>query len=520
MTHQQDVEADGASRLSLLRDGEHGLDLQNGLGGNSNEPYQSSMYASTGINLACETAEYYSWHQSPSITLQFFSASMSGDDNDSTPPNGTGDSEADTDASRDPQVSQEEHIRGRYATIASFRSWFPTSDPRHPQARTFRTWRSRRDVVLISCLTIAAIIFTFNLTGTIILHTKWGSNDGIGTIYQGSCARTQSISLWLHLLINLFSTLLLGSSNLCMQLLAAPTRKEIDKAHKRFQWLDIGVPSVRNLRYISRPRLVIWCVLGLSSLPLHFVYDYLSSFYRYAIIAELTHDRYNAAVFPSLPSNTYLWAVVTPEFLTGGYWSTDSTEATLATVANTTVWGLYDDEGSNLVQQNLSWVLSRIPLPPGIDTLQGDAINGTKFTTIDKITCLQHDSSISGNQSNLVMVSAETKKSNNSLLIAGVNNVRSIKHASPWMCETSNNFSCSALALTDFAGKSDNEREKNRELAVDNWNVAGYKIDYCLQAHRSTENLCNVEYSIVIMISTFILFRNGQLNVVHHKKNY
>ena len=221
---------------------------------------------------------------------------------------------------------------------------------------------------------------------------------------------------------------------------------------------------------------------------------------------RLIFDRYNAAVFPSLPSNTYLWAVVTPKFLTGGSWSANSTEATLATVANTTVWGLYNDQDSRLVRQNLSWVLSTIPIPSGIPTLQDDAMNGTKFTQIDKITCLQHDSSITGNQSNLIMVSSESSDGNNSLLIAGVNDVRIIKHAFPWMCASSNSFSCSALALTDFAGSSDNEREKNREVAIEHWNVGGFKVDYCLQAHKSTENLCNVEYSLVIMIGKFTPF--------------
>ena len=165
--------------------------------------------------------------------------------------------------------------RERYATLASLRSWFPQSDPTHPQAHTFRTWRSRRDIFLSTCSMVAAIVCLFNIVGTIILGTKWGSQNGIGTIYQGSCTRTRSISLWLHLLINVFSTLLLGSSNLCMQLLAAPTRKEVDVAHQRFQWLDIGVPSVRNLSHISRARLLVWCVLGISSVPLHFVYGNL-----------------------------------------------------------------------------------------------------------------------------------------------------------------------------------------------------------------------------------------------------
>ena len=56
-----------------------------------------------------------------------------------------------------------------------------------------------------------------------------------------------------------------------MQLLAAPTRSEIDKAHAKRLWLDIGVTSLRNFRHIRKSRLEILLVLVLSSLPLNFL---------------------------------------------------------------------------------------------------------------------------------------------------------------------------------------------------------------------------------------------------------
>lgn len=74
---------------------------------------------------------------------------------------------------------------------------------------------------------------------------------------------------YLHFAINLLSTILLSSSNYCMQCLSAPTRKEVNTAHAKGVWLDIGIPSMRNLRYIDRRRVILWGLLGLSSLPLH-----------------------------------------------------------------------------------------------------------------------------------------------------------------------------------------------------------------------------------------------------------
>ena len=115
------------------------------------------------------------------------------------------------------------------------------------------------------------VIFLINLTCTIVFKVKWGSDSDINTLYQGDCSKAEKLSTGLHAVINLLSSLLLGASNLCMQLLVAPTRSEIDIAHKKFVWLDVGVPSLRNLKHVARERLVIFAILGLSSLPLHFL---------------------------------------------------------------------------------------------------------------------------------------------------------------------------------------------------------------------------------------------------------
>jgi hypothetical protein len=54
-----------------------------------------------------------------------------------------------------------------------------------------------------------------------------------------------------------------------MQIISSPTREEVDEAHRRHDWLDIGIPSVRNVRRISWTRIAMWWTLGLSSVPLH-----------------------------------------------------------------------------------------------------------------------------------------------------------------------------------------------------------------------------------------------------------
>ena len=82
-----------------------------------------------------------------------------------------------------------------------------------------------------------------------------------------------------------------------MQRLSAPTRDEVDTAHRRRKWVDIGVPSFRNLLLINRWRTLGWLVLGASSLPLHLFY--------------------NSAVFSQISATDYSVFIVDPSFING-----------------------------------------------------------------------------------------------------------------------------------------------------------------------------------------------------------
>jgi hypothetical protein len=102
-----------------------------------------------------------------------------------------------------------------------------------------------------------------------IFHS--GSLTVAATIYEGECNTSKRISLALSLLVNILSTLLLGSSNNAAQYLSSPTRAEVDAAHAELTWMDIGIPSIRNLRRISTTRVWLWFLLFCSSFPLHLV---------------------------------------------------------------------------------------------------------------------------------------------------------------------------------------------------------------------------------------------------------
>jgi hypothetical protein len=119
---------------------------------------------------------------------------------------------------------------------------------------------------LSACAFVIAGISLLNIVVLIWVPLHRGLLDGYGIIANIGCERAESIQSGLHLVINVLSTLILAATNFCMQCVAAPSRVEVDKVHSEGKSLDIGVQSVRNLRYIPNKRAFIWCLLGLTSL--------------------------------------------------------------------------------------------------------------------------------------------------------------------------------------------------------------------------------------------------------------
>ena len=56
-----------------------------------------------------------------------------------------------------------------------------------------------------------------------------------------------------------------------MQKLSSPTREEIDEAHNKREWADIGIQSFRNVwqRNVAPGRVAVWWLLAASSTILH-----------------------------------------------------------------------------------------------------------------------------------------------------------------------------------------------------------------------------------------------------------
>ncbi|KAL3484732.1 hypothetical protein BJX62DRAFT_218377 [Aspergillus germanicus] len=144
----------------------------------------------------------------------------------------------------------------------------------------------------------SAIVLILNLVMLLWATLRHSASESV--LYSGDCDRVKQISAGIHFLINILSTLLLSASNFAMQCLSAPSREDLDRAHAKKKWLDIGVPSLRNLNRIPLTRSLLWFCLVLSSVPLHLFYN--SSVY--STISANSYDVYVAnSSFPALTAD-------------------------------------------------------------------------------------------------------------------------------------------------------------------------------------------------------------------------
>ncbi|KAK9415401.1 putative DUF6536 domain-containing protein [Seiridium unicorne] len=124
------------------------------------------------------------------------------------------------------------------------------------------------------------------------------------TLFSGSCSTASNINVGLHALINTLSIILLVGGNYVFQVLSSPTRNELTAAHDKKRWLDIGVPSLRNLPHISGFRASLATVI--------------------LLVAVATQVIYNAVIFTSQTGVDYDIVFVTEPFLSGSSFSNDT----------------------------------------------------------------------------------------------------------------------------------------------------------------------------------------------------
>ncbi|KAL0939943.1 uncharacterized protein CTRU02_206553 [Colletotrichum truncatum] len=153
--------------------------------------------------------------------------------------------------------------------MPSFSRWARKLKPR--QGWLPSGWR-RSAIVNIGLMSTCVLIL-LGILATAISRTQ--NVAQVWKFYTADC-KSRSVSITntlLHLFLNVLSTTVLASSNFFMQVLNAPSRREVAAAHARGDWLDIGIPSWRNAFRLSRFKAIAWIILFITSLPIHMFFN-------------------------------------------------------------------------------------------------------------------------------------------------------------------------------------------------------------------------------------------------------
>ncbi|KAF5019104.1 hypothetical protein F66182_8900 [Fusarium sp. NRRL 66182] len=114
----------------------------------------------------------------------------------------------------------------------------------------FRGWRAG----LARCTAAAAIVTVANITFLIISVPKMDMNSysgSEGALFSGDCKKAKQLSIWLHLAINILATVLFAAGNYTQQVLTAPTRQEIDRAHEKRQCYNSVISFETSVNYYA-----------------------------------------------------------------------------------------------------------------------------------------------------------------------------------------------------------------------------------------------------------------------------
>lgn len=127
---------------------------------------------------------------------------------------------------------------------------------------------SKRSQSLAAQMCLVSLVLAANVCLTGVAHVRYPSAGAVGLIHQGPCEDVNALNSWLHVLISVLSMLMLSASNYCMQLQVSPTRATLDEAHRAGQRQDIGLHTLRNLRYVRGWRRVSWAILAVTSVSI------------------------------------------------------------------------------------------------------------------------------------------------------------------------------------------------------------------------------------------------------------
>ncbi|KIX08225.1 uncharacterized protein Z518_02881 [Rhinocladiella mackenziei CBS 650.93] len=331
--------------------------------------------------------------------------------------------------------------------LASTPTAFLRSPSKHAPAKKGwrrRGWRSGSRIAL-AC---AVLVLVTNIALTIgIVTTGSDMTDGIWMVYRGSCSATETKDTWVHLGLNVVATVLLASSNFCMQLLSSPSRSEVDKAHVNRKWLDIGIPSLRNLGSLRRKKVALWWLLGISSIPLHLVY--------------------NSIFYSALATNNYSVLYASQSFLQGASYDTVK---------------FPDTEACNITD-----IRSRL----------------NEFIILNNEDCIHaYAKDFVEDRRNVIVVVQNPPASEGSLFKTTENEfpaeITNAYNPFAWICDNPNVVNqTDACCENEYGFVPCSKITPKLVDMADQWSTGGFEVDHCLS--EPVESECHLHFSLVLM---------------------
>lgn len=304
-------------------------------------------------------------------------------------------------------------------------------------------------------------VLVVNTIFLVFITTYYPKMGGFPVIFRGTCTDAEFRNRVWHLVINALSTALLAASNYCMQLLCAPNRSNIDRAHAQGVWLDIGIPSIRNLRFVSWWRRFFWIALCFSSIPLHLVY--------------------NSTFYAAIASRNYNILYATPEFATGGQYDTSK----------------FPDSAD----LNVTHIQQAIQA--------GGTVNGSTWKRLDNNICVQeYAEDFVTRYRNVVAVvtnSSEITPTGSSILNVAYNELPPPENfdknfdSFAWICDDPQTPNMTDTHTLNSAGivPCSNMAGKLQVFANTWWRSGGYDIAYCLAEELVPD--CHLHFSPHLM---------------------
>ncbi|RYO75614.1 hypothetical protein DL766_004240 [Monosporascus sp. MC13-8B] len=360
-------------------------------------------------------------------------------------------------------------------------------------------WRGR----IIRLAVFSTLVWLLNIAVYAVLFIRSDIKFGSGVLMDSSCVTVERANTLIHVALNIVTSLMLSASTLAMDSLCCPTRAEVDNAHAKKRSLHIGGLSLRNFRFISKSRSILWILLWVTSIPLHLFF--------------------NAVFYTSSRSYQYAVAVVSLDFFNNTAWAPTTDNSAPSNFADL---GGYGDR-FDFERPNNDTILALLKDGRGLDA-------HLKFMALNSTRCMSmYANGFLDVASDVIVVTSSVSNASSSPLVWTRYPERSLSqngneaNGDPynWICHDDlEKQSTRYNRLTPGKNYDVCTTQVVEEIAdhPDPWTVYGHPVEYCI--YRPQLEQCSLLFNIWMMLAVLLcgFFKTAIIVwiCIHYSRNY